>query len=386
MARRASLAILAATAAVGAAGCGGDDGAADAATSHVPVDARPSRQVAATTHALRARPVARGFAPITGLVVDPASRRTLVVEQRGTARWLVGDGPAAGAPFLDLRSVVRSEGEQGLLGVAFLPGTPRRVAVHHSDADGDTRVAIYRIRGGRVDAASGRTILAVEQPYANHNGGALAVGRDGRLYLGLGDGGSAYDPRQNAQDLTSRLGKILRYDLPARRPAWRIVAYGLRNPWQTTVDPATGDLWIGDVGQDAVEEVDRLPAARLRPTGKPVNFGWAAYEGARRQHGKDLDRTGPLTWPVASYTHRDGCSVTGGVVVRRAGSRTPAALRDRYVFGDFCSGKVWSVPAAGRKRAMRREAATVARQTAYVQEASGRVLVATSNGTIATLR
>ncbi|WP_320668926.1 PQQ-dependent sugar dehydrogenase [Patulibacter defluvii] len=379
------------TVAVALSGCGGDE-TADAARDRAPKGAGPTRQVAATT-GVQARPLARGFRAVTGLVSEPGRRgRTLVLEQVGTARWLDGDGPAAGAPFLDLRPIVKFGGEQGLLGLAFLPrrgGQPQRVAVHHSDRDGNTRVALYALRGGRVDPTSGRTILQVEQPYANHNGGAIVTGRDGRLYLGLGDGGSAFDPRQNGQDLKSQLGKLLRYDPAAARPRWQIVAYGLRNPWRTSVDPRTGDLWIGDVGEQTLEEIDRLPYARTQRFDPPTNFGWAAFEGSRRQQGKDLNPAGRLTWPVASYAHRGGaCSVTGGVVVRRGDGRsaTPRALADRYVFGDFCNGVTWSVAADGRHHPMRREPAKVPRQSAYLQDARGRVLVGTVGGQVLELR
>lgn len=380
------------TIAIAVAGCG-DDAPADAARTKPPKGAGPTRQVAATT-GVDAHVLARGFRQVTGLVREPGRRgRTLVLEQAGTARWLDGDGPAAGAPFLDLRSVTKSGGEQGLLGLAFLPRTgtrgPQRVVVHRTGLDGDTQVAIYEVRDGRVAPTTAKVILDVEQPYANHNGGAIVVGRDGRLYVGLGDGGSAFDPRDNGQNLKTQLGKLLRYDLDADRPRWRIAAYGLRNPWQVSVDQRTGDIWIGDVGEQTIEEIDRLSYRRTQDVAPPVNFGWSAFEGTRRQPGKDLDESGPLAWPIASYTHANGCSVTGGVVVRRprgGGSAAPRALLDRYVFGDYCSGRTWSVPADGRRHPMRREPARVPHQSAYLQDASGRVLVGTTGGQVLELR
>ena len=153
----------------------------------------------------------------------------------------------------------------------------------------------------------------VDQPEENHNGGQLAFGPDDRLYLGLGDGGGAFDPRATAQDPRNLLGKLVAADVDAAMPDWQVVLTGLRNPWRFWFDPALGEIWIGDVGQDEVEEIDRVPLELDEP---PKNLGWSAFEGTRRIDGHDLDRGGELVWPVAVYEHGDegGCSVTGGVV------------------------------------------------------------------------
>lgn len=394
--------------ALGVAGCG-DETEATVTRPVPPVAAKPSAQPVSDAPPLGRRTIASGFQRAAGLVEEPGPRgRVLVLEQAGTARWLDGHGPAPGPPFLDLRQSVKLDEEQGLLGLAFLPGYRKdpRIAVHYNDLDGNTRVDLYRLHNGFVDPLSREPILAVEQPYGNHNGGEMVVGRDGQLYLGLGDGGSAYDPRQNGQNLDSLLGKVLRYDLrndraprgaaavtpsdeTASASRWRIVAYGLRNPWRISFDKRTDDLWVADAGRDAAqeqtEEIDRLPASRIRDASPPTNFGWAAFEGVRDQPNRELNTTGPLAWPIASYTSRSGCAVTGGMVVRGPES-VPASLRDRYLFGDFCSGRVWSIPADAKAPvALRNEGLRIPRQTSYLQDRRGRVLVSTLGGGVVQL-
>jgi glucose/arabinose dehydrogenase len=181
-----------------------------------------------------------------------------------------------------------------------------------------------------------RMLLAVEQPYENHNGGNLAFGRDGRLYLGLGDGGGAFDADDRSQDPASRLGKLLRLDVDRPGAEWELVALGLRNPWRITPDALTGDLWIGDVGQDLQEEIDRLPA----DAGVPVDYGWPRHEGNRLHARRTRSGVAPLVAPEHAYARGLGCSVVGGPVVR--GTRLP--LEGRYLYGDFCTGRLWSFP------------------------------------------
>jgi glucose/arabinose dehydrogenase len=239
-------------------------------------------------------------------------------------------------------------------------------------------VAEFRARGdGTVAPKAVRQLLAVDQPEENHNGGQLAFGPDGRLYLGLGDGGGAFDPRATAQDPDSRLGKILAtsVDGPAR---WQTILTGLRNPWRFSFDPALGELWIGDVGQDAVEEIDRVLLESDEP---PKNLGWSAFEGDRRLEGHDLDGAGELVWPVATYDHNPGCSVTGGVVY--GGGALPQ-LVGRYVYGDFCSGALWSLrPTPGSGAAdVRRERATVPQLTHIGTDADGELLLASGAGAL----
>lgn len=386
--------VVAAAVALAVVGCGGGDDAGDPPRPRPPVSAQLSPQRVTERATLERHRVAEGFDRPVGLVREPGRRgRTLVLEQAGTARWLDGSGPAAGLPFLDLRGTLRVGEEQGLMGLAFVTGPDgeRRVVVHATDRAGDTSVVSYALRDGRVDPLSARPVLSVQQPYANHNGGAVVLGPDGRVYLGLGDGGSAYDPRQQAQDLDSRLGKLLRWDPRQRRPRIEIAAFGLRNPWRLTFDRRTGALWLADAGRDSAEqqteEIDRLPAARLRDVDPPANLGWAAFEGARDQANRRLTPGSPLVWPVASYTQRDGCAAVGGVVLRGDDAPRARALRDRYVFGDVCSGLVWSVRAdAGPGETLRREGVRMPLQTAYLVDGDGRLLVSTLDGAVWELR
>src|SRR3954465_7980526 len=221
--------------------------------------------------------VAGGFdAPVyvTSAPGDPAT--LYVVEQPGTIK-IVRDGSTAGT-FLDIRSRVKSGGEQGLLSVAFHPqyAANHRFYVDYTDLSGDTRVVEFRSANGVGNPSSARQLLFVDQPYDNHNGGQLQFDAKGYLYVGMGDGGSGGDPENRAQNLKSRLGKLLRINPTRTGSAWQIVGYGLRNPWRFSFDRATGNLWIGDVGQNAREEVDYRNAARV---GRLGNYGWSRLEG-----------------------------------------------------------------------------------------------------------
>jgi len=281
------------------------------------------------------------FVRVTGGLSAPVDVRTApgdastlyVVEQTGRVRT-VRDGRVTGT-FLDLRSRVKSGGEQGLLALAFDPAyrSNKRLYVSYTDRNGDSRVVRY------VGRRPSKQLLFVDQPYDNHNGGDLQFNAAGSLYLGLGDGGSAGDPHQNAQNLRSKLGKLLRWREGA---GWQIAALGLRNPWRFSFD-RYGNLWIADVGQNHVEEIDFRRASAV---GRLANYGWSRYEGrsvfdaAHRLVGR-----GRLVGPTWTYTHDEGCSVSGGAV-----------YRGRYWFGDYCSGTIWSfrVGASGRlSRAVR---------------------------------
>ncbi len=267
--------------------------------------------------------------------------RLFIVERTGAIR-IVKDGEALDRPFLDVSNDVSLGYEQGLLSMAFDPDYAGSglFYVNYTDRDGDTRVVRYRVSDDpdRADPSTATEILRVDQPYSNHNGGQLQFGPDGRLYVAMGDGGSAGDPDGRAQDPGSRLGKLLRIDVDASPAQIEIWAVGLRNPWRFSFDRETGALWIGDVGQNSREEIDYLPPGHEAG----ANFGWNGYEGSEiydQSTASQLDEDA-LTFPVSEYGRDLGISVTGGYVYR--GSALPA-LRGFYLFGDFGSGNVWAM-------------------------------------------
>lgn len=295
-------------------------------------------------------PVAEGFT--RPLAVEHAGdSRLFVVEQRGVI-WIVQDGQVLPEPFLDIRDRVDdSATEQGLLGLAFHPDFERNgyFYLNYTDAAGDTHIARFQVSPdrNRADPESQQDVLSFDQPFANHNGGGLAFGPDGYLYIAAGDGGSAGDPHGNGQRLDTLLGKILRVDVDSDTPYAippdnpfasgggrpEIWAYGLRNPWRFAFDPLTDDLYIGDVGQNTWEEIDFLPAGA--PGG--ANFGWNLREGAHPFQGTGGEG---LIDPVAEYDHSHGCSVTGGLVVR---DPSLPAWTGVYLYADYCSGLVWGL-------------------------------------------
>jgi len=307
---------------------------------------------------------------------DP--RHLYVAEQSGRVRVLSSSTERAHT-YLDLRRQVRTGLERGLLSIVFAPGGKRLYALY-TNRRGDTRVVRYPAGGRAARRVGARTLLALDQPFSNHNGGTLLFDERGRLVLGLGDGGSAFDPGQRAQDGGSRLGKILRAELSRGRARWEVVASGLRNPWRMSFDRVTGKLWLGDVGQDRVEEVDAL---WLPETGQRVpNLGWAAYEGPLPLGRKRLDREGPLVWPVAGYRHGSGnCSVTGGFVYR---GRALRGLRGRYVFGDFCRGTLWSLEAdaEGSARDLRLEQGRLPGLVSFGEGPRGELYAVSAAGTV----
>jgi glucose/arabinose dehydrogenase len=331
-------------------------------------------------HHFDVRRIATGLNRPTFVGAAPGDDRALwVLEQPGRVVRLTAEGPRT---VLDMTDRVRTGTEQGLLGMAFHPDFARNglVYLHWSDPAGDTRVAEFRSdRDGRLAPREARVLLRADQPEENHNGGQLAFGPDGRLYLGLGDGGGAFDPRMTAQDRTSLLGKILSLDVDSRRARWRVELYGLRNPWRFSFDPALGEVWIGDVGQDEIEEVNRV---KLEPDEPPKNLGWSVYEGGGpAEEDRPLRGNGELIWPVASYSHDDGCSITGGLVY--GGSLIPG-LNRRYVYGDFCSGTLWSLEGTpeGRARDVRREAARIPALTHIGTDARGELVFASGAGDV----
>jgi glucose/arabinose dehydrogenase len=324
----------------------------------------------AAAFALTLTPFKSGFANPVGLTsANDGSGRLFVVEKGGRIKVIAADGTVLATPLLNISSRVSKGGEQGLLGLAFHPNfrTNGKFYVNFTNLAGDTAINEYRLSPPSSNhvTLAGRRVLTIDQPYANHNGGHIAFGPDGFLYIGMGDGGSAGDPGNRAQSLTSLLGKILRinvnsrtrtrgYGIPSTNPyvgrAGRdeIWSRGLRNPWQFSIDPATGALWIGDVGQNRYEEIDRSLKGAYRVGGRARNYGWRVLEGrACYRPATGCSRVGK-TMPLVAYRHDvagttdDNCSVTGGSVYR--GSASPL-LQGQYVFGDFCSGRIWTVSA-----------------------------------------
>ncbi|HEY2183078.1 MAG TPA: PQQ-dependent sugar dehydrogenase [Gaiellaceae bacterium] len=283
-------------------------------------------------------PVVSGFDSSVYVTSAPGDPDTLyVVEQAGTIR-IVREGKIAGT-FLDIRSTVKSGGEQGLLSMAFSPhyASNHLFYVSYTDVHGNSRIARYKAANGRGVRSSGRILLALHQPFSNHNGGQLQFDKRGYLYIGFGDGGSEGDPNQNSQNMRARLGKLLRAKGKTPGHSWKIVGLGLRNPWRFSFDPANDNLWIGDVGQDTYEEVDFRASAKLD---KLANYGWSRYEGySVFDSGHRYATAGQKAKPVIVYSHAHGCSISGGYVYRGAAVR---AARGRYFYGDFCEGTIWS--------------------------------------------
>jgi glucose/arabinose dehydrogenase len=329
--------------------------------------------------------VAKGLPPLTALASAPGERNRLyLVGRHGVVRAL-DSGRLAQRPLLNLTRRISTGGEMGLLSVAFDPGyaSNHRLYAFYNDQEWRITISRFTVTGGVVDPQSEEVLLRVDHrdsPY--HNGGQLAFGPDGKLYAGLGDGGYVLgpvdtpDPHGNAQNLDVLLGKIIRLDVSGVGAPPEIVAYGLRNPWRFSFAPA-GDLVIGDVGWNLAEEVDLVPSGAGL-----LNFGWSTYEGKRpRPRGPTLNPTGALTFPAYTYpTHVAGnCSIVGGYVYR--GSVT--SLRGRYVFGDYCSGRIWSGNlSAGRISRVRPLPFTIARPTTFGECGTGELFVATAAGRV----
>lgn len=341
------------------------------------------------------RPVVEGLDKPVGLVnAGDNSERLFVLEQRGRIR-IIQDSTLVTEPFLDIVERVRSSSsEQGLLGLAFHPRYLENgyFFVNYTDLNGDTVIARYRVSQAdpdKAEFASEERLLLIGQPYPNHNGGGMAFGADGYLYLGLGDGGAANDPDGNAQSLTTHLGKLLRiqvdeasgYAIPEDNPFFRgeglpeIWAYGLRNPWRFSFDRLTGDLYIADVGQNLWEEINYLPAN----SSPGVNFGWDYREGMHPFEGQ-IPAGVALVEPVAEYDHSLGCSVTGGFVYR--GQALPA-WQGVYLFGDYCTGLVWglisSLDNAWPQQLLFETGANI---TAFGEDERGEIYLVDHNGSI----
>lgn len=296
----------------------------------------PSPAPESLTSLVRLTPVVDGLSQPLGLLTAPGETagRLFVIEKTGRVR-ILRNGVVDEAPFLDFSSRVSSASEQGLLGLAFHPRFSEngRLYVNFTDTDGETRIVELQVdpaNPDRVDPASESEFFTLEQPFSNHNAGHLAFGPDGKLYVATGDGGAGNDPQNNAQRDDSLLGKLLRFDVDAEAPKPQVIGKGLRNPWRYDFDRQTGDLYIADVGQNRIEEINVVAANDI--TGH--NFGWNVLEGTRCLKGSTCRREG-MTMPVLEYTHDDGCSITGGHPYR--GKALPE-LSGHYFYSDFCTG------------------------------------------------
>jgi glucose/arabinose dehydrogenase len=336
----------------------------------------PSASAGAQQPQLRLQQVASGLdSPLHVAAPRNERGRIYIVLQDGKI-VVLENGQVREQPFLDIDRQVTSGGEQGLLSVAFHPhyAQNRLFYVNYTDNNGDTRVVEYR-SDGRKAVKRVRQLLFVNQPYANHNGGQVAFGPDGRLYVGMGDGGAGGDPHNYAQNNASRLGKLLALNVNRRGAKWQIAGNGLRNPWRFSWDRATGALYIGDVGQGAWEEIDYTP----RNSPGLENYGWDVYEGRAVFEQKRLAR-GRLRHPVHVYNRNDGCSVTGGFVYRGA---AVSSARGRYFFGDYCSGTVWSLKViGGRTRGVRSEAFRVDALSSFGEDATGELYLTSLEGSV----
>lgn len=343
---------------------------------------------------LTVTPVVSGLSRPLYLTAPAGDARLFIVEKTGAIRT-VKNGSLLPTPFLDLGGAVSSGGEQGLLSMAFHPDYASNgfFYVDYTDVGGNTQVVRYTVQTGNPDAAdpaSAKTILTVEQPFANHNGGLLLFGPDGKLYIGLGDGGSGGDPLGNGQNLATLLGKVLRIDVDAGDPyavppdnpfvdradaRGEVWAYGLRNPWRFAFDAESDRLYIADVGQGAWEEVD---VVATNDGGR--NFGWNIMEGAHCYRASSCDQTG-LTLPVLEYSHDEGCSITGGFVYR--GSLAPS-VRGQYFYSDYCTGflRSFTFDGSAATDTTTWNVGDIGSIQSFGQDAAGEMYLLSSDGTV----
>lgn len=316
---------------------------------------------------VRLEPFVKGFKqPLYVTHAGDGSGRLFVVEKVGTIR-VVQDGELLKAPFLDITDKVSLASEQGLLGLAFAPdyAASGQFYVNYTNKIGDSVIARFHVSTddpNQADAKSETPLLQLDQPAPNHNGGMIAFGPDGYLWIGMGDGGGSNDRYGNAQNPQSLLGKMLRIDvgsdpdeayvIPADNPwltmNWNgkdvrneVWAMGLRNPWRWSFDRQTNDLWLADVGQSSIEEINFVPFSTVETGG--LNFGWPIMEGKSCFQKNTCDQSG-LVLPVAEYRHEGNCAVTGGYVYR---GRAHPAWNGVYFYGDYCSGRLWALAPDG---------------------------------------
>ncbi len=402
MTRRAAIALLATLTVVAAACSGGEDGGD--ATSEPQVVDPPTTSTSTTTTmppaasstttlpppdfdaaSVQLSEVAVVDQPVA-LTGRPGDDALYVAEKTGRVR-AIRDGAVDSTPVVDLSGEVSGDDEQGLLGLAF-SADGSHLYVDYTDSGGDTHVVEFTMADGAAEASSRREILQVAQPFSNHNGGELQTGPDGLLYIALGDGGSGGDPQGNGQDRGTLLGTILRidptaadpYGVPADNPfvgdagaRGEIWVYGLRNPWRFSFDRATGDLWIGDVGQDAIEEIDFRPADAASGS----NFGWNTFEGTQTFSGRGADDAVP---PIFEYPTANGCSVTGGYVYRGTAIRD---LTGAYVYGDYCNGEVGALlQEGGRLGSERSLGVSVSDLSSFGEDEAGELYALSLDGPI----
>ena len=362
------------------AGCGSSGG-------------QPSYGSKAVTSAKDLRLVKVGTFDTPTFVAGPPgdASRLMVVEQAGRIR-VVRNGRTLRAPFLDIRGQVSSGGERGLLSMAFAPDYARShlFYVYFTRRNGDVRIVQFRGSGDRADASSARNVITIpHSTFPNHNGGQLQFGPDGKLYAGIGDGGSESDPNRNGQRMSTLLAKLIRidptpgggYSVPADNPFVgrsgvrpEIYASGLRNPYRFSFDRLTGDLTIADVGQNEIEEIDFAAKGR----GAGANYGWSVYEGRKRYHGGSAPRN---VFPVLQQFHRDGwCAIIGGYVVR---DRSLPGLYGRYVYGDNCKTGIRAVTlSSGHASGDRRISLSVPALSSFGEDSRGRVYATSLNGQV----
>lgn len=338
--------------------------------------------------------VVSGVSQVTHIThAGDGSNRLFVVRQAGTIE-LVKQDTLGETPFLDIGDRISAGGERGLLSVAFPPNfsQTRHFYVYYTDPRSNSVISRFRVGGNpdRADAGSEEVILTFSQPFANHNGGQLAFGPDGYLYVASGDGGSAGDPQDNAQDLATLLGKLLRIDVESGTGSYRVPpsnpfvnqgnaraeiwAYGLRNPWRFSFDRRSGDLYIADVGQSGREEINFAPVG----DSGGQNYGWNRMEGSTCFGDDNCDKSG-FTLPVAEYDHDLGCSITGGYVYR--GSLYPA-MAGTYFYGDFCSGRIWGLTHSGGGWKTRELAQTDFAISTFGEDEAGNLYMADFGGGI----
>jgi glucose/arabinose dehydrogenase len=356
------------------------------------------KQVNLQTPKIEFTQFAAGLASPTNIIAssDISDARLFVTEQTGKIQTIDQQGKLGSQPFLDITSKVQNTGEMGLLGLAFHPSFLQNgyFYVNYVDKEQNTVIARYSTNKQTKlgDPTTEKVILKLKQPYANHNGGGLQFGPDGYLYIGMGDGGSAGDPQNRAQDKTSLFGKMLRldvdkgdpYSVPGSNPFIsdltvkpEIWAAGLRNPWRFSFDKATGDLYIADVGQGEIEEINYQAAANKAGQ----NYGWRCFEGSKPYNTAGCDDASQYTKPIVEYTHADKrCSVTGGYVYR---GTTEKALNSKYFYGDYCGGQVYYAAKQNGTWVVTLAATTAYAISTFGQDQSGNLYLADySTGTI----